>query len=269
MKVKFFIWFVLILTIFRANSQPEKNTITVPRSYKVKRVTTPVIIDGKLNDTAWMDTPWTEDFVDIEGELKPQPLFRTRAKMVFDDQYLYIGAELEEPHIWATCTEDESIIYHDNDFEVFIDPDGDGQLYYELEINALGTKWDLLLTKPYREGGIYISSWEIRGLKKAVFLDGTINDPSDTDRFWNAELALPWEVLRECAPGRRKPEPGVTWRINFSRVEWKTELTEGKYVKMKNPETGRNFPESNWVWSPQGVINMHRPEKWGFLEFTE
>ena len=27
-------------------------------------------------------------------------------------------------------------------------------------------------------------------------------------------------------------------------------------------------PERNWVWSPQGVINMHYPERWGYLQFT-
>ena len=56
--------------------------------------------------------------------------------MLWDDQFFYVGAELEEPHVWATLTERDSVIFHDNDFEVFIDPDGDTHLYYELEMNA-------------------------------------------------------------------------------------------------------------------------------------
>ena len=62
----------------------------------------------------------------------------------------------------------DAVIYHDNDFEVFIDPDGDNHLYYELEINALGTEWDLLLVKPYRDGGPAVNAWDIQGLRTAV-----------------------------------------------------------------------------------------------------
>lgn len=144
----------------------EKDTTDTRRFYRVNRTAAPLSIDGKPEDAAWSAAPWTEAFTDIEGDAKPAPLFGTRVKMVWDDQYLYICAELEEPHLWATFAKDESVIYHENDFEVFIDPGNDGLLYYELEINALGTKWDLLLTKPYREGGIPINAWEINGLKR-------------------------------------------------------------------------------------------------------
>jgi len=44
-------------------------------------------------------------------------------QMLWDDECLYIAAEMEEPHLWATLTEHDSIIFHDNDFEVFLDPD--------------------------------------------------------------------------------------------------------------------------------------------------
>ena len=72
--------------------------------------------------------------------------------MLWDDTYLYVGALLEEPHVWATLTQHDSVIFHDNDFEVFIDPDGDNHEYCEIEINALNTEWDLFLNKPYRDG---------------------------------------------------------------------------------------------------------------------
>jgi hypothetical protein len=117
---------------------------------------------------------------------------RTRAKILWDDQYLYIGAELEEPHIWATYTQNESVIFHENNFEIFIDPSGDTHNYYELEINALGTRWDLLLTRPYRNGGLPITAWDIAGLKTGIHLAGTINQPADTDTLWSVEIALPW-----------------------------------------------------------------------------
>jgi hypothetical protein len=224
-------------------------------------------MDGRLDDAAWAEAPWTADFVDIEGPSRSAPAYRTRVKMLWDDEYLYVAAELEEPHVWATLTERDAVIFHDNDFEVFIDPDGDTYEYYELEVNALGTVWDLFLTKPYREGGRAIDAWDIRGLVHGVHVDGTLNDPSDRDRGWSVELAMPWSVLEEAAPGQEPPSPGDTWRINFSRVEWDTRVEDGRYVKETDPETGRPLPEHNWVWTPQWEVNMHAPEHWGRVTF--
>jgi len=240
-----------------------------PKTYVAYRTTGELTMDGRLDEDDWQNAEWTDNFVDIEGDKRPAPLYRTRVKMLWDDEYLYIAAELEEPHIWATYTERNSVIFHENNFEVFIDPNGDTHNYYEYEVNALGTEWDLLLTKPYRNGGIPISAWHITGLRKGIHLEGTINDPDDIDSLWRVELAFPWEILRECAPGRRKPIPSEQWRINFSRVQWRLNVVNGEYVKRVNPETGRAYQEYNWVWSPQGVIDMHRPELWGYVQFSD
>jgi hypothetical protein len=239
-----------------------------PRHYVCYRTEEPLTIDGSLNERAWDDAPWTAEFVGIEGPSRPAPRFSTRARMLWDDRYLYVAAVMEEPHLWATLTERDAVIFHDNDFEVFIDPDGDTHEYYELEVNALGTEWDLLLTKPYRDGGTAIDSWDIQGLLTGVGLDGTLNDPGDTDGGWCVELAVPWSVLEECAHGPAPPEDGDAWRVNFSRVEWRLEVVDGTYIKSVDPETGEQLPEDNWVWSPQGLINMHYPEMWGFVQFS-
>jgi hypothetical protein len=200
--------------------------------------------------------------VDIEGDKQPKPRYKTRVKMLWDDEALYIAAELEEPHVWATLTEHDSVIFHDNDFEVFLDPDGDNHLYGELELNALNTTWDLLLTKPYKDGGKAVNAWEITGLTTAVKINGTLNDPRDKDTGWTLEVKWPWKGLKELSAVGMPPRDGDRWRINFSRVEWDTEIVDGKYRKVKDK------PEYNWVWSPQGVIDMHRPERWGYLQFN-
>jgi cellulose/xylan binding protein with CBM9 domain len=124
-----------------------------PKRYACHRAPSAVRVDGRLDDAAWKRAAWTDAFVDIQGASQPLPRFHTRAKMLWDDEYLYIGAELEEPHVWATLTEHDSMIFRDNDFEVFLNPSGDGRNYFEFEINALNTGWDLFLPKPYREGG--------------------------------------------------------------------------------------------------------------------
>lgn len=238
------------------------------RYYLCYRTPQPLSIDGRLEEQAWKKVYWSEDFMDIQGKSKPKPRFKTRVKILWDDDYLYIGAELEEPQVWGTLTRRDAVIYLDNDFEVFIDPDGDTHQYYELEINALNTVWDLLLIKPYRDGGPAIHSWDIQGLKTAVAVNGTLNNPNDKDKGWTVEIALPWEVLKEAAPFKKKPEPGDLWRMNFSRVEYRVKAVEGTYQKEKDPNYGRDVPEDNWTWAPQGLINIHYPEMWGYVQFT-
>jgi len=233
------------------------------------RTETPPVIDGKLDDPAWNDAPWSDLFVDIEGDVKPRPRFRTRAKMLWDDDCFYIAAEMEEPHVWATLTKRDSVIFHDNDFEVFIDPDGDTENYYELEINAINNTFDLFLPKPYRKGGKAQLKWDIKGLKSAVSVMGTVNNAKDKDKRWILEIAIPFESLSTENVKPVIPADGSEWRINFSRVNWQHEIGEdGRYMRKRNAETGKIIPEYNWVWSPQGIINMHYPEYWGKLVFS-
>jgi len=240
-----------------------------PRHYICYKINDSLKIDGALKEPDWDKAKWTNDFVDIEGAAKPKPRYRTRVKMLWNDSYLYIAAQLFEPQIWANLKKRDAIIFHDNDFEVFIDPNGNTHNYYEFEINALNTFWDLMLTKPYRDGGRAIDSWDIRGLKSGIDINGTINNPTDTDSSWTVELALPWKVLEETAPEGRLPKDGEQWRINFSRVEWQTTVQNGNYKKKNDPDTGKPLSEDNWVWSPQGIVNMHYPEMWGFVQFSD
>lgn len=244
-----------LLPMLAAKAAPPLNYVCYRASGKLR-------IDGRLNEAAWRAAPWTAAFVDIEGDAKPRPRFLTRAKMLWDEQYFYIAAEMEEPHVWATLTKRDSVIFHDNDFEVFIDPDGDTREYYEFEINALNTGWDLFLPRKYKEGGKADNSWDIVGLRTAVHVAGTLNDPSDQDKGWSVELALPWKALAAYAHQPTPPRDGDRWRVNFSRVEWQHEVVEGRYRKKAGPR------EDNWVWSPQGVIDMHQPDKWGYVQFS-
>ncbi len=221
------------------------------------------MIDGIIAEAAWEQAPWSASFTDIEGKLKPAPYLETRVKMLWDDEGFYLAARLEEPQIWATLTEHDAVIFYDNDFEVFIDPNGDSHQYFELEINALNTLWDLFLIMPYRDEHSSINGWEAHGAKYAIGLEGSLNDPSDLDSAWWVEMFLPWQALAEMARTACPPKSGDYWRVNFSRVHWDTTIEDGKYVKIPGK------PEYNWVWSPQGLINMHYPERWGLVFFLD
>jgi hypothetical protein len=267
-KLAFTAFFASALTLlvpFDSKSQ----AADPPRKYICYQPDKPIIIDGKLNESDWKKALWTDTFVDIEGAKKPLPLQKTQAKMLWDKEYLYIAAVINEEHIWAYQDKKDQIVFHENDFEVFIDPDGDSENYYELEINALNTNFDLFLPKTYRNGGGAQIQWDIEGLKSAVSIDGTINNSKDKDKRWTLEIAIPFASLKNKNVPAVFPENDSIWRINFSRVNWQHDIDEnGKYSRKKNPETNRNLPEYNWVWSPQGVINMHVPEHWGFLHFS-
>lgn len=232
------------------------------RQYLAHRALAGPVIDGRLDDRAWRDVAWTDPFGDIEGPSRPAPFLATRVKLTWDDGHLYIAAALEEPHLQASLLKRDTVIYLDNDFEVFLDPDGDTHDYFELELNALGTEWDLRLPRPYRDGGRAEHAWDIAGLRTAVSLEGTLNDPSDRDRGWSVEIAIPFAAL-----GLAPPADGEQWRVNFSRVEWTFDVVDGRYRKRTDPATGKPLPEHNWTWSPQHAVNVHMPELWGVVQF--
>ena len=240
--------------------------LTPPKGYVVQHTTQPLRLDGKLAESDWQKAAWTTDFVDIEGAAKPLPTYQTRVKMLWNDSTLFVDATLQEPHLWATQTHHDDIIYKDNDFEIFIDPDNNTHQYFEIEVNALNKIFDLYLPKPYRNQGDALISWDVAGLQSGVAIDGTLNQPQDQDRSWTVEMAIPLRAVRMGFPFQ-PPTEGTLWRLNFSRVEWDTRVVAGRHQKLQDAQ-GKDLPEHNWVWSPQGVVNMHYPERWGYLQFT-
>lgn len=228
----------------------------------------PPPIDGLL-DGVWEKANWSASFGDIQGSLQPNPPYLTRFKLLWDSSHLYVGLYLQEPDLWATLAQRDTVIFYDNDIEVFIDPDGDSHYYFEFELNALGTLWDLLLVRPYRDmhmNGVF-NGWDVRSMRWAVKLFGTLNNNSDRDSAWTVEMAIPLENLAEGNEQHRIPREGDHWRLNFSRVQHTLEKSGLSYVRKKD-QAGKFLPENNWTWSPQGRINMHEPEQWGFVQFT-
>ena len=223
------------------------------RTYNAPKAIGAITIDGILDEADWQNAPLSEAFADIRGvDFEPAPVKQTNMKMLWDEENLYIAGIIEEDNVTASLTEHDAIIYHDNDWEVFIDPDQDCRFYFEIELNALNTVMDLLMDRPYRDGGKFYLPWDLRGLKTAVHVDGSLNDPADTDKGWTVEMAIPLASL--CVEFQTPEELlDKDWKIGFSRVEW---LKEGG-------------PEENWVWNPTGMVDMHQPERWGVLHFVK
>ncbi len=240
-----------------------------PPVYICKRRTKDFVLDGNIDKDFWKDVPFTYDFPDIEGSIRPVPRFKTRTKLQWDDEYLYIAAVLYGNEIWATLTERDCVIFQDNDFEIFIDPDSDTQGYYEFEMNALNTVWDLLLTKAYRDNGKAVNCYDMHGLRTAVHINGSLNSLSKDNVSWSVEVVIPFKAITECSPFTGTPKANDYFRLNFSRVQWTVDEVNGRIEKRKRPGSELPLPEDNWVWAPTGVINIHYPELWGFLVFSD
>ncbi len=264
MRFKTTFFSFLICSMITVSSCAQNSENVEPKAHIAYKTPTAITIDGDESDPSWNNVSWTDLFIDIEGV--KQPKYKTQVKMLWDDTYYYILAKMEEPHVWGNLTKRDTIIFHNNDFEVFIEPNNDTHDYYEVELNALNTAWDLFITKPYRGGNTVLNDWNITGLKSAVKVNGTINNPTDIDKGWVLEIAIPWSVYKAGYYHKNVPTDQF-WRVNFSRVNWDYQITDGKYERKKDAK-GKLLHEYNWVWSPMGVINMHEPEKWGYVYFS-
>lgn len=269
-----------------SSRQPEENEVKrqedkcLPqwhRRYTAIRGTPPTI-DGDVFKDAWRSAPWSEPFLEIRGAdapdgTGPRPSQGTRMKMMWDDEFLYVAAILEYgigDEVIAKFTERNSPIFHtDSDFEVFVDPAGCCHQYKELELNAINTVWNLLLTRPYADGGVEVSGrvgkegeaehWDVQNQRTATrILRGALGRDASC---WCCELALAHtDTLARLPTHASAPVVGSSWRINFSRVE--------------------KCGQINWVWSPQvvwtpeesryaGHVNMHLPDAYGHVIFAD
>jgi hypothetical protein len=151
--------------------------------------------------------------------------------------------------------------------------------YKEFEMNVAAATWDLCLNRPYIDGG-YENSSRVFGpagfdmqppLQAAAAADGAINNPNVPHSQWTLEIAMPLSKLVYNTSATVPPTNGSYWQINFSRVEWAVKVINDKYEKFAScqscPTPGAPV-EDNWVWSPMGAINMHLPDKWGWIQFS-
>ncbi|SFD12614.1 carbohydrate-binding family 9-like protein [Algibacter pectinivorans] len=260
------LYFISLFFLCLPFSSYAQNTVnySTPKSYIANHTNEIIKIDGLGLEESWKNAEYSDVFIDIEGVKKPK--YNTQVKILWDKNYIYFLATMEEPHVWGTLRKRDTIIFHNNDFEIFVDPDGDAHNYYEFEFNALNTVWDLFITKPYRDGALTINDWDANGLKSAVYVDGTLNNPNDIDKSWSIEIAIPLKVFK-TSYFQTIDLNDKFWRINFSRVNWDFQLDNKQYSRKKD-KNGAFSHEYNWVWSPQGVIAMHQPETWGYVYFA-
>lgn len=181
---------------------------------------------------------WTRleahEFREVVSGAAPQQ--RTWVKAAWDAEELRVLFEIEDTHVWATYTQRGALLYEEEVVEVFIDPFGDLETYFEIELNPLNTVMDLVVRKN-RSGWKKDFAWECEGMRTAVRRGAS---------GWAGELAIPFRSLMA-----EPPVAGAKWRVNFCRID-------------RPPGVERELT----AWSPTGRANFHTPERFGVLEFT-
>jgi formylglycine-generating enzyme required for sulfatase activity len=243
-------------------TQRHPEGLFLPRSYVCYRATETIQIDGNVDKPVWQAAPWTEAFEDHQAPNAPAPWRLTRAAMLWDDEALYIAARIQEENVWGSITERDTVIYEDNDFEVFLDVDARGDHYYELEINALNTVWDMYHPKEYHRRSCLVTAYDIDQLETAVKVQGTLNDASDEDEGWTVEVKWPWRAITEhIQRDHVPPTSGQMMRVNFSRVQYPT--PEGEACRLPGSRC------EDWIWNSTNCGDLHVPEAWGRVYFSD
>ncbi len=185
--------------------------------YMVRQAGGEISVDGRLGEFDWAAAPQIDAFTRILNDygLVARP---TRARMLWDDEALYIAYACRDPDMWALFTEEDDPMWSEEVVEVFIDPDGDGLDYLELEVNPLNAIVDLHIGRIHPEW-VSDKDWDILGLETAVHAVGTVNDSTDVDRGWTVEIAIPWTAFAPTIAGGGKPRVGDRWRLNLYRIE--------------------------------------------------
>ena len=166
------------------------------------------------------------------------PRQRTWVRTAWDSRMWHLAFEMEDACPWATLTGHDAPLWTEETVEVFIDPVGDLESYFEIEINPLGAVVDVVLRRVV-SGWRKDFGWHVDGLQSCARL---------TDTGWRAELAIPFTSLVPSPPS-----VGACWRVNFLRID-----------RPGGPGTEAELS----AWSPTGIRNFHRPEFFGTLEFV-
>ena len=257
--------------------------------YSVQRALEPVVVDGKLDEFSWERAHQINRFERILNDYD-EVLFPTRAKMLWDSSYFYFAFVCQDADMWAIYEEEDDPLWGEEVVEIFIDPDGDGQRYLELEVNPRNVVVDLLI---YSVAPEWHSSkdWDIAGLKTAVQAHGTVNDSLALDWGWTAEIAIPWAALADSVTGGARPAAGDVWRLNLYRIERKggrnlksriqklqAQIAQLDSLDERIPSLkatlsslGEHYHEQTeyTAWSETYQRGFHHPARFGAVQFAE
>ena len=216
------------------------------QAYQCLRATAPITLDGVLDEAAWGQAQQIERLVVpprmdwIEFGMQPARPARslTRVKMLWDDQYLYFGAEMEDRDITCVSPPDHDSPFSSDDIiELFIKPSDEKPWYWELHVVPSGGTRDYWYAR--RNAGI-ATRWLSfdSGMQAKVKITGTLDDWTDRDTKWVVEMRVPWSAFDRWGG---KPQVGDHWRFLVSRYDYSVHLVDGVELSAAAPLPWQNF----------------------------
>ena len=215
--------------------------------YSAQRADSKITIDGRLDELAWRNAQLFGDFKFPWWKAGKKE--QTVARMLWDDDFLYVAYACQDANISAENTERDSPVYTDDCVELFTAPNPhDPQDYFNIEMNV--SRGILDQHHPNGPGKSEIENWNAVGIVIATAVNGTLNDDSDTDRGWVLEVAIPFANFASVT-GKPRPVDGDVWHLNLNRCGGKT-----------NPQYSQ--------WSPGTAEKpaFHTPETFGRVTFS-
>jgi hypothetical protein len=180
----------------------------VPR-YEVRRTTGRITVDGKLDEKSWASAPSIQFVFPWESQTGAKQ--NTTAKLLWDDEYLYVGYECDDADIVALRAERDDPTYLDDAVEIFINPKpSQTGIYFGLEMNARAVLYDYLMY----DSRYAFKRFNLQGVNLATYIRGTVNVRGDEDKGWTLEVAIPWVNFEELS---KRPNPGDVWTANLNR----------------------------------------------------
>jgi hypothetical protein len=243
---------IFAASLFAADEEPGRP------EYTIKRCTGKIVIDGILDEADWAAAPSTGEFkfpwynYDKRPETQKIELEKTEAKLLWDDDFLYIYYTCEDKHIWADHYDSDSQTYKDDCCEFFWNPDpAAGNDYNMFEMNCIGNLLSTFNDPDKRMGKGSIRDRRIMTPQIGHVLKGTLNNDTDIDEGWVLEIAIRFEDYPELL--KEKPKDGTLWRAGLNRCGGMTNWQDG-------------------MWSPEGgktVGSFHLYPFFGKLYFSD
>ena len=219
------------------------------RTYQIQKVSGQrPTIDGRLDEDFWTQGTWTADFVQVqpyERQATPSP---TRAKLFYDDRYIYVGiyckdAAPEQMNRFIGNRDDNSL---GDLVSIAFDTYHDYRAAPEFNLNLGGNQTDLIVTDKLEVNKSWNAVWEGRtSINKA-------------DSSWTAELRIPFSQLRY----NQFSEDG-TWGLHIRRIiRRNNEVQNWSMIPLKN--NGHVFSFGNM----SGMDALPKPKGIEFLPYV-
>jgi hypothetical protein len=227
-----------------ASAQPKADQ---KKPFECRFAESKITLDGVISEGAWnmaeviaLSVPWQNRAAKTA----------TKARLLWDKQYLYFCAEMEDQDLYADVEDANGKTWENDVFELFFKPEERRLAYYEFQVNAANTPLELFF--PSRGAGGYrrfATETEVH-IESAVKLTGTLNNWRDTDKGWVVEGRIPWEAFK---PTGGRPQPGDKWRFALCRYDYSATLDR--------PETS--------TCAPLTQPDFHRYEDYAELVFVD